>query len=163
MLAWFLGGALVVAWAVFRDPALDYRLVMVGAIVPDVVDAPLGGARLAHSVTASIGLLAVVMVATIGRRGLRRHLLALPIGTFLHLALDGVFATTAVFWWPFTGGDPSARLPSMARGWANLPLELAGAAALAWGWHRFGLQGARRRDRFWRTGRVEDERRSRPA
>lgn len=154
MLLWFVGGALVVAWAVFRDPAVDYRLVMLGAVLPDVVDLPWGGARAAHSVTFSVALLALVMVATIGRRPLRRHLLALPIGTFLHLGLDGAFTDTKVFWWPFSGGFDGARLPSVARGAWNVPLEIAGALALAWGWRRFGLADPVRRRVFLTTGRL---------
>lgn len=154
MLLWFLGGSLVVAWAVFRDPALDYRLVMLGTITPDVIDGPWGGARAAHAVTASVALLIVVMLATIGRRSLRRHLLALPIGTFLHLALDGAFTDPDAFWWPFSGGFDGARLPSVARGAWNIPLELAGAVALAWGWQRFGLADPARRRTFVMTGRL---------
>ena len=154
MLLWFLGGALVVAWAVFRDPALDYRLVMLGAVVPDLLDLPWGGARVAHSVMFSVTLLALVMLATIGRRPLRRHLLALPIGTFLHLALDGAFTDSNAFWWPLSGGFDGARLPSVARGAWNIPLELAGAVALAWGWRQFGLADSARRRAFLMTGRL---------
>lgn len=154
MLLWFLGGALVIAWAVFRDPAVDYRLVMLGAVLPDLVDLPFGGARAAHSVTFSVALLVVVMLATIGRRTLRRHLLALPIGTFVHLALDGAFTDTKVFWWPFSGGFDDAQLPSVARGAWDIPLEIAGALALAWGWRRFGLADPTRRRTFLTTGRL---------
>ncbi len=154
MLLWFAGGALVAAWAVFRDPAVDYRLVMLGAVVPDLVDLPWGGARVAHSVTFSVALLALVMVVTRSRRALRRHLLALPIGTFLHLALDGAFTETKVFWWPFSGGFDGARFPSVARGAWNIPLEIVGVAALAWGWRRFGLADPTRRRAFVATGRL---------
>ena len=153
---WFLGGALVVVWAVFHDPRFDHRLVMIGAVMPDAIDAPFGGARVAHTVVASVVLLFAVMVGTIGRRGLRRHLLALPIGTFLHLLLDGIFTTTTVFWWPFAGGHLSdARLPSISRGRWNALLELIGASLLAWAWRRFGLGDPARRRRFARTGRLE--------
>ena len=155
MLLWFLGASLVITWAVFHDPAVDHRLVMVGAIAPDLFDAPTGGARVAHSLVFSVGLLVVVMVATIGRHSLRRHLLALPIGTFLHLVLDGVFTDPDVFWWPFSGGFDGAELASISRGWWNVPLELAGGAGLIWGWHRFGLRDPARRRRFVRTGRFD--------
>ena len=103
MFFWFLGGAFLIVWLVFRDPAFDYRLLLIRVLLPDVVDALLGGARVLHSLAFSVGLLAVVMLATIGHRALRRQLIALPIGTFLHLVLDAAWADADVFWWPFSG------------------------------------------------------------
>ena len=156
MFFWFLGGSLLIAWTVFRDPGFDYRLVMVGSVLPDVVDAAFGGARVAHAVVPSIVLLVVVMLATIGHRRLRRHLLALPIGTFIHLVLDGVFTNTKVFWWPFTGGHfAGTRLPSVSRGRWDVALEFIGLVILAWAWRHFGLADRERRQRFWRTGRLD--------
>jgi len=74
-----------------------------------------------------VAVLVAVMAVTAGRRPIRRRLLAVPIGMFLHLVLDGVFRDTRVFWWPFTGlALPSSRLPSITRGWWNVPLELVG-------------------------------------
>ncbi len=133
MLFWFVGGSAAIVWFVFRDPRFDYRLLAVGAVVPDVVDVWFGGARTLHSVVAPIAVLAAVMLATLGRRPIRRRLLAVPIGMFLHLVLDGVFRDTRVFWWPFTGlALPDARLPSLTRGWWDLPLELVGLGLLRW-------------------------------
>jgi hypothetical protein len=151
---WFLGGSLLVAWTVFHDPSFDYRLLMLGSVLPDLVDGPLGGARIGHAVVTSVALLVAVMLATIGRRRVRRHLLALPIGMFLHLVLDGVFTTTAVFWWPFAGGFDNARLPSASRGRWDVVFEVVGLAILLWAWRRFGLADRDRRRRFWRTGRL---------
>jgi hypothetical protein len=153
---WFLGGALVIVWNVFHDPRFDYRLVLLGALLPDIVDAPLGGARAMHSVTANVALLFVVMLATIGRRPLRRRVLALPIGSLLHLVLDGAFTNPGLFWWPIGGGWPHERLPSMARSGAlDLLLELIGFGQLLWAWRRFGLTVDAARRRFLRTGSLE--------
>jgi hypothetical protein len=157
VLLWFLGGAFVIVWLVFRDPAFDYRLLLIGVLAPDVVDALLGGAGLMHSLLFSVALLAGVMLATIGRRTLRRRLIALPIGTMLHVLLDGAFTDPEVFWWPFSGwtlaGD--APLPSAERGLWNVPLEIAGLAMLAWAWRRFGMSDAERRRLFVRTGHLD--------
>ena len=132
---WFAGMSIVAVWLVFRDPAFDYRLVVVGALLPDLVDAPFSGARVMHSVLASAALLVAVMLATRGRRRLRRSLLAVPIGAFLHLVLDGAWATPDVFWWPFQGSSfGDAPLPAAERGWLLVPMELAGGAALLWWW-----------------------------
>ena len=137
MLFWFAGGAVAIAWFVFHDPQFHVRWLVAGALLPDVIDAPFGGARVAHSVVSAVGLLIVVMLATIGRRPRRRRLLALVIGVFLHLVLDGAFATRRTFWWPVSGASlPTDRLPSIARGWWNIPLELLGVVALARWWPR---------------------------
>jgi hypothetical protein len=154
---WFLGGSWVVVWAVLQDPAVDYRLVMLGALLPDVIDAPLGGARVAHTLAGSVVALVIVMAVTVGRRRLRRRLLALPIGMLMHLVLDGVWTTTRVFWWPFRGWSlaHAGGLPSLAHPVAlTIGEEIAGAVALGWCWVRFGLGDRPNRDHFLHTGRL---------
>lgn len=155
MLLWFAGMAFVCVWAVFKDPAIDHRMVVAGALLPDLVDVWSGGRWIAHSVLFSIALLTVVMLGTRGRRLLRRRLLALPIGTFLHLVLDGMWTDREVFWWPAFGASfGDAGLPSIDRGWASLPLEVIGAVALIWIWRRFRLAEPERRRYFLTTGRL---------
>ena len=155
MVLWFWGTAFLTVWLVFHDPSIDYRLLLVGAVLPDVVDAPFGGAGVAHSITFAVAVLVVVVLATIGHRALRRQLLALPIGIFLHLVFDGAFANTEVFWWPFTGATPGDQpLPSIDRGVLSLVFEVAGLVILVWAWRRFGLADHRRRKLFWRTGHL---------
>ena len=134
MFLWFIGTAVLAVWFVFRDPRFDYRVLAAGALLPDAVDLPAGHARWAHSLTVSVGVLIAVVLATSGHRRLRKLLLALPIGMFLHLVFDGAFSATEVFWWPFSGGWGDTQLFSLQRGWWNLPLELAGVAMLAWAW-----------------------------
>ena len=157
MLLWFAGASFLAVWLVFRDPAIDHRLVMAGAILPDVIDGLEGGPWVLHSVLGSIVLLAVVMLGTVHRRLLRRRLIALPIGTFLHLVFDGAWTDTDSFWWPFSGGFGDGRLPSLERGWFALVLEVIGVAILAWAYRRFGLDDAERRRYFVRTGRISRE------
>lgn len=157
MLLWFAGASFLAVWLVFRDPAIDHRLVMAGAVLPDVVDGITGGPWVLHSVVGSIVLLTVVMLGTIGRRLLRRRLIALPIGTFLHLVFDGAWTDTDSFWWPFTGGFGDGRLPSLERGAFAVVLEVVGLAILVWVYRRFGLDDATRRSYFLRTGRLSRE------
>jgi hypothetical protein len=154
MLLWFAGASIVIVWSVFHDPAIDHRLLVAGALLPDVVDVWSGGRWLAHSVLFSIVLLTGVMLGTVGRRLLRRRLLALPIGSFLHLVLDGMWTDKQVFWWPAYGTDfGGGALPSVDRGLWNLPLELLGLLALAWTVRRFVLADPQRRRTFLATGR----------
>jgi len=152
---WFIGTAVLTVWFVFRDPRFDYRLLAVGAVLPDVIDLPGRHARWAHSLAVAAGVLIVVMAATAGRKPLRRLLLALPIGMLLHLVFDGAFSATKVFWWPFSGGWGSTRLFSLQRGWWNVPLEIAGAAMLTWVWRRFRLSDPARRRELWTRGTLD--------
>ena len=155
MLFWPAGVALGLVWLVFRDPAFDYRMVVVGALLPALLDAPFGGARVAHTLVAAVAVLAAVMLATRGRRHLRRSLLAVPIGMFAHLVADGMWARTETFWWPFLGRSLDGRLPALDHGLAVLVIEeLAGAAIVAWCWHRFRLTDPQVRSRFLRTGHL---------
>jgi hypothetical protein len=154
VLLWFVGTAIVTIWLVFRDPRFDYRLLVVGAVAPPAVDVWFGGARVLHSIAFSVGLLALVMLATIGKRARRRTLLGLPLGTLLHLVYTGAWTATSTFWWPFSGGFDDARLPIAARGWWNVPLEIAGLTMVAWVGRAAGLADPSRRRHAWRTGQL---------
>lgn len=155
MLFWFIGTAFLTVWFVFRDDRFDYRVLALGAVMPDVVDGVTGGSWVMHSVTASIALLAMVMA--VARRGSlrRRRWLALPIGSLLHLVFDGAFDNTKNFWWPFTGlsfGDQG--IPSVGRMTVNIVLEAAGTAMLWWIWRTNELSNPARRERFMKTGHL---------
>lgn len=154
MLFWFVGTVLAAVWLVFRDPRFDVRLLVVGAVLPEL-DGLFGGARVMHSLAFSLALLLVVMLATVGRRPARKLLLGLPIGTMLHLVFDGAWANSRVFGWPLGGWSfGGARLPLVERGWWNIPLELVGVAILAWFWRTAGLAGRVRRAELARSGRL---------
>lgn len=153
MLIWFSVLSVVITWAVFQSPALDYRLVALGAVLP-VVEAPFGAGPL-HSLLAPTLILAVVMLATQRRRLVRRRWLGLPIGMYMHLVLNFAFTRTATFWWPFLGTSFSpGRAPELSRGWWSLLMELCGIAVGVWAYRRFGLQDADRRSQFLRTGQL---------
>jgi hypothetical protein len=155
VLLWFAGGGFVLVWLVFRSPAVDYRLVVVGALLP-LVELPFGSPRVLHSLAGAAALLAMAMVAGPRRRLVQRRLVAVPIGVLVHLLLDGIWTDTRAFWWPFAGLSWSeARLPELARGGFDVVLEAAGAAALWWCWRRFGLSEPGRRRRFLRTGQLD--------
>ena len=44
VLFWFAGLTIVAVWNVFHDPTIDHRMLVLGALLPDIVDAPSGGA-----------------------------------------------------------------------------------------------------------------------
>jgi hypothetical protein len=128
------------------------------AVLPDVRDEPSGGPWAAHTLLASVVLLCGTMLATRGRRLLRRQLLAVPIGAFLP-----PWSSTGPGPTPTRSGGPtsllgfdlgSGRLPSIERGPFNIMLELAGLAILVWAYQRFRLDEPARRSAFLRSGHL---------
>jgi hypothetical protein len=158
MVFWYVGVSVAFVWNVFRSPALDYRLVMLGSVLP-LTEQLLGGPRLLHTLLGSVALLGMVMVATRGRRLLRRRLISLPIGLMTGLVLDGSWTSKVVFWWPaFGGAFPGGGLSELSRGWGpTLVLEAIGIAALAWCWVAFGWSDPANRRLFLHTGHLNRE------
>ena len=157
MLLWFAGTAFAAMWFTFRDAAIDHRLVIVGSLLPGVIDGLYGQASVLHTLSAPIVLLVMLMLVTIGRRHLRRLVLALPIGMFWHLVFDGVWMDTQLFWWPVTGlSFAETAVPASERSFSTvLALELVGLVALCWVWRRMGLTNSTRRRLFIRSGRLD--------
>ena len=154
MLIWFASAAVVFTFVVFRSPAIDYRLVALGAVLP-VAEVPFGVGPMHALVTPTV-VLVVVMLATRHRRLVRRRWLGLPIGMYLHLVLDAVFNMPETFWWPFLGTSFGAdTAPEVSRGWWSVVLEVVGIALAVWAWRRFGLDDAERRSRFVHTGQLD--------
>ena len=141
------------AWMVFRDPALAYSMVALGALVPDLFDLAAGGIGPGHSVVVGGVALMAVMVATRGRRRVRRRLLGLPLGFLLHLVLDGAWlAGPERLWWPLGGWNTVGVLPAIERPMALLlALELIGLALGLFAWRAIG---------FARSARLAPESRS---
>ncbi len=156
MLLWFAGLAFLGVVLIFSSPAIDYRLVMAGAVLP-VIEWPLAGPWIAHTLIGSVVLLAAVMLVLRGRRLLQRRWLGLPIGTFMHLVLDGTWATKELFWWPAFGfGFGEWAVPEANRSpVALIAMELLGAAALLWIVRNYRLTDPERRRAFFATGHLD--------
>ena len=155
MILWFAGVSFVFVWWVFRSPALDYRLVMLGAVLP-VGEFFLGGPRVLHSFLAPVALLGILLLATQKRRLVRRRWIGIPIGMMMHLVLDGIWARPEVFWWPFFGFDfGTDGLPELGHPIAvTLLFEFIGLGCLVWSWRAFEFSNPQIRERFFRTGQL---------
>ena len=152
MFLWFAGLSFAAVWSVFRSPALDHRMVMLGAVLP-LCEAFAGRPLALHTLAGATALMTVVMLATRRRRLLRRRWLGIPVGLYAHLVLDATWADKHLFWWPFLGTSfpHDALLPSW---WVVLILELVGLFC-CWvvvGQYDLYLPGPRRE--FFRTGRL---------
>ncbi len=156
MILWYLGTSVLLVHYVFRSVGVDYRLIALGALLPLLVDLPFGHMAYGHTLIASIGLMAVTMVATIRRpRLLRRRLLCLPIGTMCGLLLSGAWSHNDVFWWPFLGSGFGN--VALVPGWGIVAVEeVAGLFSIWWMTGVGSLYEPGPRADFIRTGRLRD-------
>lgn len=150
---------------------MDLRMLLVGALLPDIVDTPIGLVlyeRL-HSVrlfTHGLLLAALVMVAVVmsTRRGRpRKTWMPLAIGLLLHALLDAMWLDPETLWWPLLGwefsaaglGTASGYLFSVLGDWRVWLGEVAGLIYLGNLWQAAGLSRREKRAQLWRTGRVD--------
>ncbi len=172
MILWHFGATLLIVRYVFRDPNMDLRWVLAGSILPDLIDKPIGAVlfnevfgthRLfAHAVAFPIVALFAILLVTRRGTALRRGLIGAVIGTFIHLLLDGAWATPEAFWWPFFGWEfprlADSDLVALLGRLLTEPLvwvgEGAGAAYLVFLWRRY-LAGAGGLRRFAVDGRID--------
>ena len=155
MFFWFVTFAVLVVVAVFDSPAMDYRYVAAGAVVP-VVEVVIGHPYVFHTLLGSVAALVLVVVATRGRRLVARRFVGLPIGMFLHLVADGTWSRADLFWWPFLGASAlgAGDVPERAHLAVSLVLEVAGVMAAVWLGRRYDLHDHDVRRRFLRNGRL---------
>lgn len=171
MIAWHVGATLFLFRWIFRDPKVDVRFLALGAVLPDLIDLPLGtlvfrqslstGEAWTHSLLAPTAVTVVILLAT--RRGRRRRAwMALAVGMFFHLLVDGMWTKTEVFLWPFFGDIPPGPRPYWEGIWTRAlddpwrwGRELVGLGYLVWVWIGSGLGDPARRAELARTGRLE--------
>jgi len=155
MFVWFAAASFLIVGMVFDSPAVDYRLVMLGAVAP-VLEGAIGGPWVLHTLLGCATAFVVVVVATRGRRLAARRAIGIPIGLLLHLVLDGTWTSRSLFWWPFGGGRPlgRGRIPEFDHLAESVVLEIVGFALAAFAIRRFELTRPDRRREFMRTGRL---------
>ena len=155
MFVWFAAASFLIVVMVFDSPAIDYRLVMLGAVAP-VLEGAVGGPWILHTLAGCAVAFGVVVVATRGRRLAGRRAIGAPIGLLLHLVLDGTWTDSALFWWPFGGGRPmgEGRIPEFEHLAVSLALEVVGIAMAIYAIRRFELTRPDRYREFLRTGRL---------
>jgi hypothetical protein len=156
VLFWYLGPSIVAVHDIFRSRGLDYRLIGLGALLPLLIDAPLGYYAYGHSLVVAVVALGLVMLVTIGRpRLVRRRVICVPIGWLCGLVLSGAFLHDVSFLWPLLGSDfpDDSLVPPFT---VLVLLESAGVAVTIWAWGRFGLRDPAVRADFLRQGRLRE-------
>jgi len=151
---WFLALSFLIVLVVFDSPQVDYRLVMVGSVLP-WLDFVWGDPWPLHSVLFAVALMVLVMVAGWGRRLLQRRWIGLAIGVFMHLVLSGTWRSQKLFWWPVFGSGAEGESPAVPGLTLALALEAVGLIAVWVLWQRVGFADARRRKLFITTGHID--------
>ncbi len=159
MFVWFAAFAVLVVAAVFDSPAMDYRFVIAGAVLP-VIEVVVGHPYVLHTLVGCVVAFVLVALVTRGRRLVARRLVGVPIGLFLHLVADGTWAHASLFWWPFLGGHAfgHGEVPERGHLGASLVLEVVGFAGAAWIIRRYALVAPAPRRRFVVSGRLDRDR-----
>jgi len=168
---WHVGASVALARYGFRDDHMDLRMLALGALLPDIVDTPvglvlygrLGSVRLVtHGLLLATAVMAVVVLAT--RRGRsRKFWMPVAIGLLLHLTLDAMWTDPETLWWPVLGwefsragavsaGEYVAALPGSVWIWVR---EAVGLAYLTYLWRAAGISDPKKRRTFLTTGRVD--------
>jgi len=171
MLFWHLGASIAIARYTFRDERMDLRFLALGALLPDLIDTPIGllwfgstgtGRLAAHSLLFGGGLMVVILLRT--RRGRpRKRWMPVAIGVLLHLFLDAMWASPESLWWPLLGLEFTRQGASTAAGYVGDVLsnpwmwlgELAGLSYLVVLARRAGLAHPAARRLLRETGRVD--------
>jgi membrane-bound metal-dependent hydrolase YbcI (DUF457 family) len=172
MILWHLGGTIAIFRYVFRDPNVDLRFLALGALLPDLLDKPLGtvifpavfnssSQVIGHTLLFSIALMSVVLLTT--RRGrVRRRWMALAVGALIHLLLDAMWTVQETFLWPAFGWEFPPGLPDywsgllerlLADPWRILQ-EAVGLGYLIYLYRKARLSDQERRSELLHTGRV---------
>ena len=144
---------------------LDVRFLLVGALLSDIIDKPLGLLLFDNGRVFGHTLLFLVLITGAGfylyRWRKKSWLFILSLGTFMHLILDQMWQTPQTLLWPLFGlafprEEPADWIPSILHALTKpevyLP-ELAGAVILLW----FAWILIKRRKVFYfiRRGQVE--------
>jgi hypothetical protein len=167
LFVWFIALSVAGVLLVFRDPRLDHRLVAVGSVLPLGLDMVFGLSRgyfgasgPFHALVTLVCVLVVVMAASINQRARRKNLLALVIGGFGHLVLDGAWLDKASFLWPITRTQgqifSTARLQVWQRPMVvTILMEVIGLAVGMFLYQRCRLSNPKRRAALFKSGSLE--------
>lgn len=169
MLLWHLGVTAAIVLVALGRRRIDYRVVLLGSILPDLIDKPVGRIFFEQQFENSrifghtlLFPLALVLAITLALRGeAARRWFVLPIAVALHLALDGMWDEPITLFWPLFGAE-FPRVPVDGY-WLQVLLaplehpaeaakELLGLGCLAYLGYAFDLHRAGPRREFLRTG-----------
>jgi inner membrane protein len=175
MLFWHLGLTAAVIFLTLGRRRIDYRVVLLGAILPDLIDKPIGRiffekefqtSRLfGHTLLVWVVLLLAIQLTLRGATA--RRWFILPIAAMLHLALDGMWNDPVTLFWPLFGTEfPKVPVETYWLEVLTRPLEypwvaiqeLVGLGLLIYLGFAYRLHESVPRREFLRTGTLAEPR-----
>jgi inner membrane protein len=166
LLLWHLGVGAALVYVTLGRRRIDYRFILLGAVLPDLIDVPLSFAfgwpgHRGPSHTLLAVLIVTVFVVVTFRGNKRLSLFGLGVGWLTHLVADGMWSVPRTFLWPafgtrFGGIPPEPYSTDLfvhplshLTTWGG---ELVGVAILLWFWVAFRLGDRQRRRAFLHDG-----------
>lgn len=173
MLFWDVGAAIWIFRYVFKDPGVDVRALVLGALLPNLIDKPItlliapddfGTTRIyGHTLLAALVALSLSVLLTQRSTVQRKRAVALSVGMLIHLLTDAMWTVPETLFWPAFGFEfPPAPVDTFggivsrfARDPIAIGLEVIAFAYLIYLWRQAGLSDAARRSAFLRSGRLD--------
>ena len=171
MLFWHLGMTCAIVFFAVGGRRVDYRMVLLGAVLSDLIDKPIGrllfadefqnGRIFGHTLLVATGLLLLVPILLRGKAA--RRWFIVPICMLIHQALDGMWNEPITWFWPLFGTDfppdPVADywLEVLRRPFDHpweLVKELVGIGLLVYLGRAYKLQDPELRRRFLKKGQL---------
>ena len=94
--------------------SIDYRFVLLGSLLPDIIDKPMwlftsshfdwAGRGYAHTFLFNFLLLAIGLILVV--RWNKTWLVTIALCSFIHLIFDQMWLTPTTLWWPLMGSIP---------------------------------------------------------
>ena len=113
--------------------SIDYRFVLLGSLLPDIIDKPmwlftannLGWAGRGYAHTFLFSLLLLIGGLILATRWNKTWLITVAVGCFFHLIFDQMWLNPTALWWPLLGPipreAPAGWLFSLAEGLMSNP------------------------------------------
>jgi hypothetical protein len=168
---WHLGMTSAIVFFALGARRIDYRVVLLGAVISDVIDKPIGriffkeqfesGRLYGHTLLAATVLLLGIQLTLRGATA--RRWFILPICMLIHQVLDAMWNSPITWFWPLFGSrfpkDPNDNYwwevltRPLEHPWV-LVQELVGLALLIYLARAYKLQDPELRRRFLRRGQL---------
>lgn len=115
MILWHTAGTIFLFRWIFRDPNVDLRFLVLGALLSDLIDKPIGliafadtfgtGRIYGHTMLFAVVLMVGGVIITGRGTVARRRVITVAVGVFFHLLLDGMWSMPETLLWPAFGTD----------------------------------------------------------